>query len=120
MRIKLILDLFAYHKIQEQAPVLTEAGLLTVNGADLLMNLGRFNRLSKNFRRILIETGKEIEIRMGQLEIKKWTDKVLDAFNKQNVSVEQFPTAEKAKWASKVEDTPAKWAAEVAKQGYPG
>jgi len=114
------LDLFASYKIQEQAPFLTEVNLLTANWPDLLMNLKSFNKLPKNVQQMFIETGKEIELKMGKLEIKKWTDKVMEDFNKQNITVYRFPTSERNKWAGMVEDIPAEWAEEVTKQGYPG
>jgi len=114
------LDLFASYKIQEQAPILTIVNLLTANWPDLLMNVKSFNKLPKNVQTIFIETGKEIELRMGEREINKWTDKVLKEFKKQNVVKYEFPNPERDKWARMVEDIPAEWAEEVTKQGYPG
>lgn len=114
------LDLFASYKIQEQAPILTIVNLLTANWPDLLMNAKSFNKLPKNVQTIFIETGKEIELRMGERDISKWTDKVLEEFKKQNVTKYEFPKSERDKWASMVEDIPAEWAKEVTKQGYPG
>ena len=114
------LDLFASYKIQEQAPILTEVNLLTANWPDLLMNLERFGKLPKSVQTIFIETGKEIELRMGERDINEWTKKVLEEFKKQNVTINKFPESERDKWASMVADIPAEWAKEVTGQGYPG
>jgi TRAP-type C4-dicarboxylate transport system substrate-binding protein len=114
------LDMFASFKIQEQAPNLVIVDALMGNFVDFIVNKDVFQKLPPDIQAIFIETGKEVELKTAQVEVKKWTEKITNDFNKQNVKVFKLPDADRAKWANMVEDIPAEWADEVTKQGYPG
>lgn len=114
------LDLFASYKIQEQAPNLILVNALTACWYDLMINTKTFAKFPKDVQDILIETGKEIELKMAKEGVPMWTKKVMAEFEKQGVKTFQFPEEERAKWSALVSDIPAEWAEEVTKQGYPG
>ncbi len=115
------LDMFYSYKIYEQAPNLILADLLTANFIDLLVNTKSFNKLPKDIQKIFLETGKEVEMQMATVEIKKWIDsKVMAGFKAKGVKTFKFPEQDRAKWAQMCEDIPAEWAKEVTAMGYPG
>ena len=47
-------------------------------------------------------------------------DKAEKVFKANGVETYRLPEAERGKWANMVPDTPALWAEEVSRQGYPG
>lgn len=114
------LDMFASFKIQEQAPNLIIVDALMGNFVDFIMNKKSFQKLPKNIQAIFIETGKEVELKAAQVEVKVWTDRIMKEFKRKNIKVYKLPSADRTKWANMVDDIPAEWAAEVTKQGYPG
>lgn len=114
------LDMFAAFKIQEQAPNLIVVDALMGNFVDFLINTKVFNRLPKDIQTIFVETGKEVELKTAEVEVKKWTDKIMNEFGTQNVKVYKISDDDRVKWANLVDDIPAEWADEVTKQGYPG
>jgi len=114
------LDMFSSFKIQEQAPNLIIVDALMGNFVDFLINTSVFQKLPKDIQTIFVETGKEVELKTAEVEVKKWTEKIMKEFEGQNVKVYRTPDSDRVKWANLVEDIPAEWADEVTKQGYPG
>ncbi|MBN1103311.1 MAG: TRAP transporter substrate-binding protein DctP [Deltaproteobacteria bacterium] len=114
------LDMFAAFKIHEQAPNLILVDALMGNFVDLIINVNSYNKLPAEIQKIMLDTGKEIELKVAQTEVKKWTEKTINEFKSKGVKIFEFPSADRDKWASLVEDIPAEWAVEVTGQGYPG
>ncbi len=114
------LDMFAAFKIQEQAPNLVIVDALMGNFVDFLVNKKTFGKLPKDIQDIFIQTGKEVELKAAEMEVPKWTDKIMKEFEGRDVKVFRLSSEDRMKWANMVEDIPAEWAAEVTGQGYPG
>ena len=114
------LDMFSAFKIQEQAPNLIVVDALMGNFVDFLINTNVFQKLPKDIQTIFVETGKEVEMKTAEVEVKKWTENIMKLFESQNVKVYKISDADRVKWANLVEDIPAEWADEVTNQGYPG
>jgi TRAP-type transport system periplasmic protein len=114
------LDMFSAFKIQEQAPNLIMVDALMGNFVDFLINTNVFQKLPKDIQTIFVETGKEVEMKTAEVEVKKWTENIMKLFESQNVKVYKISDADRVKWANLVEDIPAEWADEVTNQGYPG
>jgi TRAP-type C4-dicarboxylate transport system substrate-binding protein len=116
----LALDLFAAFKIQEQAKNLILVDAFTGNFIDVLINKKVLDSFPRNVQDILISAGLDVEMRVAKGEVPKWSAKVTKQFKELGVNFYQFPAAERAKWATLIEDIPAEWAAEVSEQGMPG
>ena len=93
------LDMFSGFKIQEQAPNLILVDALMGNFVDFLINANVFQKLPKDIQTIFVETGKEVELKTAEVEVKKWTEKIGKEFKSQNVKVYKFPDADRTKWA---------------------
>ena len=107
-------------KVQEVAPNFVQINAMIGAPWDLMISLKTFNGLSPEIQKILIETGKEVEIHHTKNLLPKWQEKLWSEWKAQGVKFSVLPEAERAKWASLIEDIPAEWAAEVAKMGLPG
>ena len=113
-------DVFNTFKIQEVAPFFIEIDALVAIPFDLIMNLKKFDQLSPDIQKILLETGMEVERVMATEMVPGATKKVLAEWKKQGVTLIKFPAQERAKWAQLMPDIPAEWASEVSKLGLPG
>ncbi len=107
-------------KVQELAKNLVEVNAMVGNPWDLMMNLDKFNSLPADIQKILVETGRDAEIAMVDELAPKAKKQITEAWLKQGVTFTQLAESERASWASKVEDIPAEWAAEMAEKGLPG
>ena len=74
------LDMFSAFKIQEQAPNLIIVNALMGNFVDFLVNKNVFQKLPKDIQTIFVETGKEVEMKTAEVEVKKWTQKIMKQF----------------------------------------
>lgn len=107
-------------KVQEVAPNYIQVNAMIGAPWDLMISLKSFNSLSPDTQKVLIETGKEVEIHHTRDLLPKWQEKLLADWKAQGVKFSKLPDEERAKWASLIEDIPAEWAAEVAGMGLPG
>lgn len=107
-------------KVQELAKNLIEVNAMVGNPWDLMMNLDKFNSLPPAIQKILLETGRDAEIAMVDELAPKAEKQITEAWKKQGVVFTQLPESERALWASKVDDIPAEWAAEMEQKGLPG
>ncbi len=114
------IDLFYAFKIYEQATNYIKVDALTGNFLDLWINKKSLAKLPKSTQKILLDVGKEIEMKVAQEVVPAWSKKVLDDFKKRGIVFIDFPAADRDKWASMLPDIPAEWAQEVTGQGYPG
>jgi TRAP-type C4-dicarboxylate transport system substrate-binding protein len=107
-------------KVQEVAPNFVQINAMIGAPWDLMISLKAFNGLSPEIQKILIETGKEVEIHHTKNLLPRWQEKLWSEWKTQGVKFSSLPEAERAKWASLIEDIPAEWAAEVGAMGLPG
>jgi len=84
------------------------------------MNLDKFNSLPPEYQQILKETGKWIEDEIGSKIAPQKEANILKVFEDSGVTTCDFPQSERDAWALACPDVPAEWAAEIAKEGYPG
>lgn len=114
------LDLFASFKIYEQAKHAVMIDAMTGNFIDTWVNRKTFDALPKDVQDILLEAGKEIELRIAQELVPAWTKKIFATFDKNGVVYSKLSPDQRAQWAANIPDIPAEWAKEVSDQGYPG
>ena len=107
-------------KVQEVAPNFVQINAMIGCPWDLMISLKTFNSLSPEIQKILVETGKEVEVHHTRNLLPKWQEKLWSEWKTQGVKFSKLPDGERAKWASLIEDIPAEWAAEVGAMGLPG
>ncbi len=107
-------------KVQELAKNLVEVDAMVGNPWDLMMNLQKFKSLPADIQKILLDTGREAEIAMTDELAPKVEREITAAWKSQGVTFSKLAAAERDQWASKVDDIPAEWAAEMAAKGLPG
>lgn len=107
-------------KTQELAKNLVEVNAMVGNPWDLMMNLDKFKSLPADIQKVLVDTGREAELVMVDELAPKAKQQITDAWTKQGVKFTTLAESERALWASKVDDIPAEWAAEMAAKGLPG
>jgi len=114
------IDLFYAFKIYEQATNYIKVDALTGNFLDLWINKNTLEKLPQKIQTLLLEVGKEVEMKVATEVVPSWSQKVLDNFKKRGIVFIDFPAADRDKWAGMLPDIPAEWAQEVTEQGYPG
>ncbi len=114
------IDLMYAFKLAEQAKYHLSVNLTTACWAHTMINMDTFKSLSQEQQKILIETGKEMELRASREIIPKWVERIQKEWKTQGVKEVDFPQAEIDKWAATLEDVPAQFAAELEGKGYPG
>lgn len=114
------LDLFASFKIYEQANHAVLVDAMTGNFPDLWINRRSFEKLPKQVQQIMLQAGKDVELRVATELVPSWSKKILDNFKAKGVTFKTLSEEERASWAAAIPDIPAEWAREVSDQGYPG
>lgn len=111
---------YAYNNI-EQAPHVLDPGLLTTNWIGCWINKDSLAKLNKDQQNILLRSGEELEIK-ASLEINPiWEANIFDTWEKLDTyTFSVMSDADRKKWAEACPNTPAEWADEVTKLGYPG
>ena len=85
----------------------------------LTVNLDTWKNLPKNIQDIMMQVGREYEMKVAEEAINY--DKVgLKAYVEKGVTIRDFPAAEREKWASNLPDVPNDKAKEADKMGLPG
>lgn len=111
---------FAYNNI-EQAPNVLDPGLLTTNWIGCWINKDSLAKLNKDQQNILLRSGEELEIKAAQEINPKWETNIFDTWKKlDGYTFTTMSDADRIKWAEACPNTPAEWADEVTKLGYPG
>ena len=115
-------DNFYAFKLYEVTQYLTKnLPVMTGVGMPVLMNLATFNKFSPEVQKILLNTGKDLELGGAREITAKWRDKIFKTFQASGMKfVEDFPAKDREKWIAALEDIPAEWAAEMEKMGLPG
>lgn len=113
-------DLFTSFRVYEQAKNYVEIDSLLANYFDLWFNKPKFDKLSPELQKLMLEAGEAVELQVAKDLIPAWTKRSLEQFEKAGVKPSKFPAEQRSKWAQMVEDIPAEWAKEVEGQGYPG
>jgi TRAP-type C4-dicarboxylate transport system substrate-binding protein len=113
-------DLLYAFKIHEVTKYYVRADLITCCWAVLVMNKDTFNRFSPQVQKILLEAGKDAELRGAKEIIPRWRTRCDREWKAAGIQFIDFPKEEKAKWANSVPDTAAEWALEMDAKGLPG
>ncbi len=107
-------------KIHELTKYYVKADIIAGSYAPVFMNLDTFKNLSPEIQKILLDVGKETELRAANEVLPRWWDRCVKDWKAAGIQFIQITEEEKQKWAAMVEDTPAEWAAEMETKGYPG
>jgi len=113
-------DLLYSFKIHEVTKYYVQVELITCCGGCILINKGKFNSLSPETRKILMEAGKEAQLIGATVILPKWHKKCETEWKAAGLKFIKFPKEEKKKWAQSVKDTAAEWAKEMDAKGLPG
>lgn len=97
-----------------------DLSIITCLPMPILMNRETFNKFPPETQKILLEVGKEIEMRAAKEILPKWWEKAMTEWKASGTEFIDFPEAEKVKWAATLEDIPAEWASDMEKIGLPG
>lgn len=99
---------------------LDNLALLTACPMGIFMNLDTFKSLDPETQKIMLEVGKNVELKTAQVILPQWRKKTEDLWRAKGIKWITFPDSEKAKWAESLDDIPAEWAADMEKLGLPG
>jgi len=113
-------DLLYAFKIHEVTKYYIKAELITCCAAVIVMNKDTFNKFSPQVQKILLEAGKDTELRGAREIMPKWHDRCEGEWKAAGIEFIDFPKEEKIKWANSVTDTAAEWALEMDAKGLPG
>ena len=113
-------DQFDAFKIYEQAPNALMADLMIGVFANLIISKKIFDSLEPELQQIMLKAGEEVSIRLAETEVPKWTKQTHERMKAAGVQFFTISDADKATWASKIDDIPAEWAEEMTGFGYPG
>ena len=107
-------------KIHELAKYCLDIEPLTGTWGCVLMNKDTFDSLPKETQDIVLEVGRESELRAARETIPAYWNKIQEEWKDAGVEIVAFPQEDIEKWVAGLEDIPAEWAAEIEKLGYPG
>ena len=99
---------------------LDNLSLLLACPMGIFMNLNTFKSLDPETQKIMLDAGKNVELRTATEILPQWLKKTQDLWRAKGIKWITFPDEEKVKWAATLEDIPAEWAADVEKLGLPG
>jgi TRAP-type C4-dicarboxylate transport system substrate-binding protein len=115
------MDLHYAYKVVEQAPYALDANVLLTNWIGCWINLKKLETLPAEVQKILIEAGKELEVKAAKEINPVWEEKIFKEWRaNKNFKLLTMSEADRTAWAGACEDIPAEWAAEVEKTGQPG
>ena len=115
------MDLHYSSKSIEQAPYALDANVLLTNWIGCWINLSKLGTFPIELQKILLEAGKELEIKAAKDINPVWEEKIFKEWKaNKNFKLTIMSDADRSAWAGACEDIPAEWAAEVAKTGQPG
>lgn len=97
-----------------------DLSIITCCPMPIIMNAETFNKFSPAVQKILLEVGKETELKASKEILPQWWDKAMKEWKAKGTEFIEFRPGEKQKWAATLEDIPAEWAADVEKIGLPG
>jgi TRAP-type C4-dicarboxylate transport system substrate-binding protein len=114
-------DLLYAFKIIEQAPHVFHPNLLTTNWIGCWINMNKLNRLPANIQKIILDSGKKLEIMAATQINPSWEKKIFATWKKTpGYTFTKMSDLDRNRWAKMCPDTPAEWAREVSAAGYPG
>jgi TRAP-type transport system periplasmic protein len=113
------IDLHHAFKTHEQIKYFSNIKIFTPCFATVLMSLDTLSKFPPEVQKILIEAGKETELRHSQTVVPPYVDKILQDWKARGIQFIDFAKADEQKWINGLEDIPAIWAAELQAKGYP-
>jgi TRAP-type transport system periplasmic protein len=115
------MDLHYAYKIIEQAPYVMDVNVLLTTWIGCWINLKTLGALPAEVQKILLDAGKELEIKAAKDINPVWEKKISKEWQaKKDYKRVTMSEADRKAWAEACEDVPGEWAAEVAKAGQPG
>ena len=99
---------------------ITNLTIITACPMPIIMNLETFNKFPPDIQKILLDVGKETEIKAAKEIIPKWEERILREWKAAGIEFVEFSQEDKKKWMATLDDIPAEWAAEMEKIGLPG
>ncbi|MEM4406459.1 MAG: TRAP transporter substrate-binding protein DctP [Candidatus Methanomethylicaceae archaeon] len=113
-------DLLYAFKIHEVTKYYVQVDLMTACGAVIVMNKDAFASLPREWQKVLLDLGREVEMWTARELIYKWHEICKSAWEKAGLTFIKFPPEERVKWANSIPDTAKEWAEDVERQGLPG
>jgi len=108
-------------KDYEQGAYCLDPELFACNGISCWINLDSFNKLPKEYQKIMLDTGVELEEKSAKELNPVWTKKIYaELRNRKGFAFRKLAEKDRLIWAERCEDIPAEWAAEVTSMGFPG
>ena len=115
------IDLAYTFKDIEQGPFCLDPHLLVTNWVSCWINLDSLKKLSPEHQKIVFDSGKALEVKAGKEVNPAWAEKVFKEWHENKTfTYAKLSDADRREWASRCEDIPAEWAAEVTEMGFPG
>lgn len=106
-------------KIHEVTKYYIKVDMIAGSYAPIFMNLDTFKKFSPEIQKILLEVGKDVELRSAKEVLPRWWNKCSKEWKAAGIEFIEISQEEKAKWVAMIEDTPAEWAEEMEGKGYP-
>jgi TRAP-type transport system periplasmic protein len=112
--------LFYAFKIHEQTKYYLDAGFTASFWTMAVMNKDFYNKLPPQTQKLLVDVGKEVELRAVREIIPKWWKKCVTEWKERGIEFYTLPESEKKKWIASIKYDPEEWGNEMAAKGLPG
>lgn len=111
---------FWAYKIHEVTKYYVRSDFLVGFYAPIVINLDIYKSMSPELQKIMVDAGRDVELRAASSIIPAWWTDLSDKYKKAGITFSDLPKSDIEKWAKSLEDVPAEWAAEMDAKGYPG
>ena len=114
-------NLYEYDQVS-MAPHVFNPEIFQAPGDSVFINLDTLNGLPQEYQDILLDTGREVALLVGEELIGKASDDIINKWKSDNpdFTMTNISSEEKDWWGSVCPDTATPWAEKVEEQGYPG
>ena len=112
--------LFYAFKIHEQTEYYLDAGFTASFWTMAVMNKDFYEKLPPQTQKLLVDVGKEVELRAVKEIIPKWWNKCVTEWKKRGIEFNTLSDSEKQRWIDSIEYDPSEWGDEMAAKGLPG
>jgi TRAP-type C4-dicarboxylate transport system substrate-binding protein len=86
----------------------------------VIMNLKVFNSFPPETQKIIMQAGRNAELRACREVFPLWYDRAIKEWKSKGMELVEFRKDERQKWIDGLEDIPAEWAKEMEGKGLPG
>ncbi len=111
--------LYAF-KIHEQTKYYLHSGVAASFLTGAYMNKDFYNKLPSDIQKLLVDVGKEVEIRSVRELIPKWWDKCYNDWKNRGMIFSTLSDSDKQRWIDSIQYDSSEWGNEMASKGLPG